>query len=1096
MNILKIIIISALFLGIFSVKAQEGFKVKYIQTKSDEIQLDFTLGDYKVDNKRLNSKVYSKIEFQHPITTEKKGYAELPYLHASIELQNNNNVSLEVIPGEFTEYKLDYDLVPSRGIIYRNQDPKKVPYTIDPASITDSWYPQYLAKSTDPYTLKDKRGINVYVYPFSYNAKLKTLRVYKTLKVIVTENNTPQINPLNNTVNSELIEMSSIYNSVFINNKVSKNVGINQFGDILLITTARDTSAIAPYIQWKREKGFNVEQQVVATGTNVKSLIQQRYTANNNILYAVLVGDWADLKSDIGPQNGPTDPQLGCVVGTDNVADIIIGRISAGSSTDVTNQINKFISYEKTPDNNATWYSAALGIASDEGGPVSGKGDDTEADTTHQRIIYENKLSQYTYTQDNRVYDPYASVSDVANVVNSGVSIINYSGHGSFDSWGSSSFSSNSVASLTNGSKTPFIISVACNNGDFHLGTCFAESWLRKNNGGAIAMLAASISQPWDPPMRGQDYFNDILTGGYNYSNYSSQSGINSTEGRSIYGSIVFNALALMTTESNGSSDWETVKTWNIFGDPTIQVRTKTPDALILSNSNIITGVNFTTIVTVGGAPTEGAQVCISQGGQYFSAISDASGQVNIPHTFSNGNAKLVVTAHNTTTIYVSSAVIQTNGPYIIMESKSIDDSNANNNQLLDYSETAFLNIDAKNVGLQNATAVNATLSSSDSYITINSSTHTYGNIDSNTTATGNNAFSISLANNVPDQHIISFDLNFSDNSSNTWNSSIFIIGNAPEINLESMAINNESITNDGILEAGETADITIQIKNNGHALSLVGNAVISTLSTDLVINNASQTVAALAPDATVSLSFSVTANANVDLGTPAMVTCDITSGSYSFSNDFDFIIGEIPEYNMANNTIETCVGKFFDTGGESGDYQNNENLVLTFKPSTLGAKVKMNFTSFDIENSYDYMYIYDGYNSNATQIGGDYTGTNSPGIVEATNADGVLTVKFSSDYMSTSSGWAADISCGIPSSINEIEEEFSIFPNPATNKVNIKSLNDGEFEILNITGAIVKKGLLERGNNSINIEELQAGAFIIRIRNSNNASAYKLIVQ
>lgn len=1094
MNILKIIIISALFLGIFSVKAQEGFKVKYIQTKSDEVQLDFTLGNYKVDNKRLNSKIYSKIEFQHPITTEKKGYAELPYLHASIELQNNNNVSLEVIPGEFTEYKLDYDLIPSRGVIYRNQDPKKVPYTIDPASITDSWYPQNLVKSTDPYILKDKRGINVYVYPFSYNAKLKTLRVYKTLKVIITENNTPQINPLNNTVNSELIEMRSIYNSVFLNNTTPKSLGINQFGDILLITTARDTAAIAPYIQWKREKGFNVERQVVATGTNVKSLIQQRYTANNNILYAVLVGDWDDIKSDVGSQSGPMDPQLGCVVGTDDVADIIIGRISAGSSTDVTNQINKFISYEKTPDNNATWYSAALGIASDEGG--SGSGDDTEADTTHQRIIYENKLSQYTYTQDNRIYDPGATASQVSTVVNSGVSIINYSGHGSMDAWGSSYFSNNNISNLTNGSKTPFIISVACNNGDFHQGTCFAEAWLRKSNGGAIAMLAASISQPWDPPMRGQDYFNDILTGGYNYSNYTSQSGINTTEGRSIYGSIVFNALTLMTTESNGSSDWETVKAWNIFGDPTIQVRTKSPDTLILSNSNIITGVNFTTIVTVSGVPTEGAQVCISQGGQYFSAISDASGQVNIPHTFSNGNVKLVVTAHNATTIYVSSAVIQTNGPYIIMESKSIDDSNANNNQLLDFSETAFLNIDARNVGLQNTTGVNATITSTDSYITINNGSHTYGNIDSNTTVTGSNAFSISLANNVPDQHIISFDLNFVDDSLETWNSPIFIVANAPIIDLESMSFSNESITADGRLEVGETADITILIKNKGHALSLAGNAVISTLSTDLVINNASQTLAALAPNATVSINFNVTANSNVDLGTPAMVTCDITSGMYNFNNDFDFIIGEIPEYRMANNIIETCVGKFFDTGGESGDYQNNESFTITFKPSTAGAVVKMDFTSFDTENGYDYMYIYDGNSTNSTQIGVDYTGTNSPGLVEATNADGMLTIKFTSDYMAKSTGWSADISCGIPSSINEIEEEFSIYPNPATNKVNIKTLNDGEFEILNIAGAIVKKDLLERGNNSINIEELKAGAYIIRIRNSNKASAYKLIVQ
>ena len=71
---------------------------------------------------------------------------------------------------------------------------------------------------------------------------------------------------------------------------------------------------------------------------------------------------------------------------------------------------------------------------------------------------------------------------------------------------------------LTNGDKLPFIISVACNNGDFDLGTCFAEAWLRKEDGGAIMFMGASISQPWNEPMRGQDYFMDVLIGGYDYS--------------------------------------------------------------------------------------------------------------------------------------------------------------------------------------------------------------------------------------------------------------------------------------------------------------------------------------------------------------------------------------------------------------------------------------------------------------------------------------------------------------------------------------------------------------------------------------------------
>ena len=59
----------------------------------------------------------------------------------------------------------------------------------------------------------------------------------------------------------------------------------------------------------------------------------------------------------------------------------------------------------------------------------------------------------------------------------------------------------------------PFIVSVACINGAFMSSVCFAETWLRKDNGGAVVTWMSTINQPWDPPQRGQDYFYDILTG-------------------------------------------------------------------------------------------------------------------------------------------------------------------------------------------------------------------------------------------------------------------------------------------------------------------------------------------------------------------------------------------------------------------------------------------------------------------------------------------------------------------------------------------------------------------------------------------------------
>ena len=115
--------------------------------------------------------------------------------------------------------------------------------------------------------------------------------------------------------------------------------------------------------------------------------------------------------------------------------------------------------------------------------------------------------------------------------------------------------------------------------------------------------------------------------------------------------------------------------------------------------------------------------------------------------------------------------------------------------------------------------------------------------------------------------------------------------------------------------------------------------------------------------------------------------------------------------FNMTNATITTCSGNFYDSGGSSGSYGNNENFTETFYPATPGAKIRFIFSSFSTEANYDYLRIYDGINTGATLIG-TYHGTTGPGTVTATNASGALTFNFTSDVSITSTGWAAAISC------------------------------------------------------------------------------------
>ena len=121
--------------------------------------------------------------------------------------------------------------------------------------------------------------------------------------------------------------------------------------------------------------------------------------------------------------------------------------------------------------------------------------------------------------------------------------------------------------------------------------------------------------------------------------------------------------------------------------------------------------------------------------------------------------------------------------------------------------------------------------------------------------------------------------------------------------------------------------------------------------------------------------------------------------------------ISVVESYNMHNGTITTCDAMFYDTGGPNSNYGNNEDLTMTFLPATPGGMIEVTFQMFDTESGWDKFYIYDGTSTSATQIG-EYSGSDSPGTVTATNPQGALTFRFNSDSSVNKSGWAAAVHC------------------------------------------------------------------------------------
>ena len=123
------------------------------------------------------------------------------------------------------------------------------------------------------------------------------------------------------------------------------------------------------------------------------------------------------------------------------------------------------------------------------------------------------------------------------------------------------------------------------------------------------------------------------------------------------------------------------------------------------------------------------------------------------------------------------------------------------------------------------------------------------------------------------------------------------------------------------------------------------------------------------------------------------------------------------------------CGSQFIDNGGLSGNYANNSDTSYVICPTNAGEQVTVTFTSFNVEQSFDGLYVFDGNSITSPQIAssnpsssipgglaGAYWGTSIPGPFTSSSPNGCLTFRFRSDSSINMPGWVANVTCALPS--------------------------------------------------------------------------------
>ena len=158
--------------------------------------------------------------------------------------------------------------------------------------------------------------------------------------------------------------------------------------------------------------------------------------------------------------------------------------------------------------------------------------------------------------------------------------------------------------------------------------------------------------------------------------------------------------------------------------------------------------------------------------------------------------------------------------------------------------------------------------------------------------------------------------------------------------------------------------------------------------------------------DETFGLSFTSTTNTDVDITDTAIGTI--------LANDALIMTD--------GGSATTCDDTFLDSGGIS-NYSDNEDLVYTICPDTANNYTQVNFEQFDVIPG-DILYVYDGNSTGATLIG-QYDNDNVPTQIFATNTNGCLTFRFTSNNNTTGNGWQASVGCSPPGPKIVVEDVY-----------------------------------------------------------------------
>lgn len=575
---------------------------------------------------------------------------------------------------------------------------------------------------------------------------------------------------------------------------------------MLIIGHGPMSQVLNRFVTWKRESGMEVtvinKEDIAenANATQIQRAIREFYhEADNKPEYLLLIGAVAGTYNIPTfyhpPQNDATDLPYGIIYdeGEGYMQDMLVGRISVTSATQLANIVNKTIIHERNP-NIGDWMERNLVVAGNFA---------TVRPIPITPVLTSRWIADLMRSVGFDVTEIYWEMGDggygtteIIEALNNGVQFVCYRGWGDANGWHYPRFHIPHLRDIQNGMMMPVVTSFVCNTGDFanpNVDPCFGEYWMRMGTpaspNGAVGFIGPS-------DLYTSTEFNNAMSTGFYW-------GVLKEDIRCISTALLRGKMEMYRNypTERGPGQWmeHYFKVYNVLSDPSLNLWVLRPNQMNLYIPDRITSAE--SHIEFAAYGLEGGYVTVTRDSLEYETYRINDDYVFIPiEEVDERDIWITVTADN----YVPVQQVIEVTPSTGIEMTAYDFGGS----AVQPGTEITLNVTLTNFSDAEVADVSAQLSAyTDEYLEIINDTDDFGNIPAGGDAEG--SFSFRINPDTPRFTPIQLAISISPTDDYAKIQSI-VTGLLFVVNEHTVQSDNN------VLDPGETADINVKITNEG----------------------------------------------------------------------------------------------------------------------------------------------------------------------------------------------------------------------------------------------------------------------------------------